>query len=96
MKISSQQLPGVVGSYLGKQLRKPAGPTTAAAGDQLVLSEKAVESQALQSKLAAVADVRGDKVAQLQRSIADGTYRPDLDAVAERVLKRRVLGDLPE
>jgi len=65
-----------------------AAPAPVAAGqtDQVVLSQKAAEIHAAQQALAAMPDVRAEKVAQLKAQMAAGTYRVDAERIAEKLI----------
>lgn len=85
----------VVGAYgdqtrvkknAGADGKPPAGKT-----DKVELSSRAQEVLRLREQLAAVPDVRAEQVEALRRAIADGTYRPDYQALAEKLLKQKVV-----
>ena len=94
MKISDVQTT----SKLVKLVEKPAaescpeglGPTRG--GDRVTLSPKARELIEARQALAAIPDVREDKVAEIKARIADGTYRIDSDQVAKQMI-RKALSD---
>ncbi|MGD9498086.1 MAG: flagellar biosynthesis anti-sigma factor FlgM [Armatimonadota bacterium] len=73
---------------------RPADGLAGAGGnegvDQLALSRRAEEVRAARAALAAVPQVRAERVAQLRAQIESGTYRVDPDLLAERILNPRL------
>lgn len=73
--------------------RKPAGEASGVRqADALTLSAEAQEVQRLREALAAVPEVREERVRALAERVASGTYRVDADEVATQILGR-LLGD---
>lgn len=70
----------------------PTAPSSSP--DQVVLSDEAIR-MALLTKAQDVAmkssDVDMTKVAALKQAIADGSYKPDYDKVAERILEEEAI-----
>ena len=62
--------------------------------DTVVLSDTAKKVQEAQNKLAAIPDIREDKVAELKEQIENGTYNLDEDKIAGKMLKDALLNDL--
>ena len=61
-------------------------PAAAAQADQVVLSQRAAEIQAAKEALAAVPEVRQEKIAALKRRIAEGTYEIDAEGIADKII----------
>lgn len=57
-----------------------------AAQDGLAVSPFAREMAAISAEMNKIPEVREDKVADLKNRIENGTYRPNLDAVAARLV----------
>lgn len=62
-----------------------------ASGERVSLSEMARDVAAAKSKVELIPDVRTDRVEQLKAAIANGTYRVDGRAVAEKLLRETLL-----
>ena len=62
--------------------------------DTVALSNAAKNIQEAQKQLAAIPDVREDKVAQLKEQIENGTYEIDEEKIADKMLKDSLLNDL--
>jgi flagellar biosynthesis anti-sigma factor FlgM len=95
MKI--QNVPGIVGAYKLQGSRKVAAEPGAALpskADGVVLSKEALEVRSMKEKLNGVPEVRQERVAELQRQIEAGTYRPDGREVAGKMLQSRVFDEL--
>jgi negative regulator of flagellin synthesis FlgM len=65
----------------GTRLAHASGP------DEAVLSQRAQEVLAARKALAAIPDVRAEKVAELRQKISSGTYEVDAEAVARKILE---------
>ena len=65
-----------------------------AKADTVVLSNAAKDIHKAQRQLAAIPDVREDKVAQLKEQIENGTYEIDEEKIADKMLKDELLKDL--
>lgn len=76
-RISQQR--GTEAAGPGPRVAQSAGP------DEAVLSQRAQDVLTATKALAAMAEVRAEKVAQLQQKIADGTYEVDAEAVARKL-----------
>ncbi len=57
------------------------------APDQTDLSGNPLKVQDLKNQLASLPDVRQEKVRDLQKAIADGTYKIDSNKIADAMLK---------
>jgi negative regulator of flagellin synthesis FlgM len=62
--------------------------------DTVVLSDTAKTVQEAQTQLKSIPDVREDKVAELREQIEKGTYEPDAEKIAGKMIKDSLLNDL--
>ena len=62
--------------------------------DTVVLSDTAKTVQEAQKQLASIPDVREDKVAELKEQIENGTYEPDAEKIAGKMITDSLLNDL--
>jgi flagellar biosynthesis anti-sigma factor FlgM len=69
-----------------KQKRGSWNSDAYASQDGLAVSPFAREMANISNELAKVSDVREDKVRDLKLQIEEGTYSPDLDAIAKRLV----------
>jgi negative regulator of flagellin synthesis FlgM len=58
--------------------------------DTVVISDAAKRIQEARSKLDEIPDVREDKVAELKNQIQNGTYQPDAQKTADKLLKEQL------
>jgi len=65
-----------------------------AKADTVVLSDTAKTVQEAQTQLKSIPDVREDKVAELREQIEKGTYEPDAEKIAGKMIKDSLLNDL--
>ena len=65
-----------------------------AKADTVVLSDTAKTVQEAQTQLKSIPDVREDKVAELKEQIENGTYEPDAEKIAGKMIKDSLLNDL--
>lgn len=95
MKIN--HVSGPLGTYQQSGTRRVA-PTQEAARvsktDGVVLSQEAQQVKALKDKIAQAPEVRTERIEELRKQIASGTYRPDAREVADRMIKARVFDEL--
>ena len=54
--------------------------------DELLLSQEAQSFSDMLHELKTMDEVRDDKVASLSQEVQSGAYRPDVSAVAERIM----------
>ena len=81
------------GGKAGSQTQKPE--KQASSGEEKVeLSAKARDIQKIKKALDNVPDIRGEKVAQLKRSIEEGTYNVKAENVARKMLKENLLDEI--
>jgi len=62
--------------------------------DTVELSDMGKRVQEAHKQLETIPDIREDKVAQLKEQVDNGTYQPDAEKVAEKMLKDSLLNDL--
>ena len=62
--------------------------------DTVVLSDSAKRVQEAQKELAAIPDVREDKVAQLKEQIENNTYDMDEEKIAGKMISDALMNDL--
>jgi len=74
-----------------KSIKQSAG---ASSQDVLNLSEEAGEYRVAYRALAALPEIREEKVARLKQEIREGTYGVDGQAVAEKMIDRLLLDKL--
>ena len=65
-----------------------------AKADTVVLSDMAKAVQEAQTQLESIPDVREDKVAELKEQIEKGTYEPDAEKIAGKMIIDSLLNDL--
>lgn len=65
-----------------------------AKADTVELSDMGKRVQEAHNQLENIPDIREDKVAQLREQIENGTYEPDAEKVAEKMLSDSLLKDL--
>ena len=63
--------------------------------DSLQLSDQARQMLQAREAVTKVPDVRQDKVSELRRGIEQGTYKPDYELIARRLLSRFQADGLP-
>lgn len=87
MRIAGNQIQQVVGTYL-KQTKKTDAPGTAQpVADEATFSERATDIAKARQAYDAVPEVREDLVASLKARIANDTYRPQDEQVAEAIIR---------
>ena len=88
--------PGSVGSSQGVSGTKPAGPPAStpvapvAATDAVQVSSAARLVAVAQQALAAVPDIRTDKVEAIKSQLDSDAYHPDGEAVADGIIKEHL------
>lgn len=68
------------------ELEAATGPSAPAQADQVVLSQRAAEIQTAQEAVAAMPEVRQEKVAAIKKRIEEGTYQIDPEAIADKII----------
>ena len=68
-----------------------AQENTSVSGDNVQLSARALECNRIKEILEQVPDVRQEKVEQLNRQVADGSYKPDTEKTAEKLIKESLI-----
>jgi negative regulator of flagellin synthesis FlgM len=94
MKITDSQTPAKLIKVSDNRAAEshPKDSSPARRRDRVSLSPQARELLKAQRLLAAIPDVREDKVEEIKARIADGTYRIDSDQIAAKMI-REVLSD---
>lgn len=83
----------VAGAYGAQTKVKKAGsgkPSVDKA-DKVEFSIRVQEAIRLREQLGAAPEVRADKVEALRQAIENGTYKPDVRAVADKLLRQKVV-----
>ena len=62
--------------------------------DTVELSDMGKRVQEAHKQLENIPDIREDKVAQLKEQVENGTYQPDAEEVADKMIKDSLLNDL--
>lgn len=68
----------------------PSTSGAGGAGEQIALSSKAKDIQKAHEVIRSTPDIRTDKVNAIKQKIADGSYKVDSQAVADKILKQVV------
>ncbi len=95
MKVNN--VSGALGVYQQSGTRKVAPKQEVARTtktDEIVLSAEAQQRLALKDKVTQAPEVRQERIEELRKQIASGTYRPHAREVADRMLKARVFDEL--
>ncbi len=90
LKTYSQRAPEKVASENQsnkKEAAKESGPV-----DRVIVSDQAREVRKVKEAVQKLPEVRQDRVEQLKKEVAEGTYRPKAEEIAEKLLGR-ILGD---
>ena len=82
----SQLFPNGIQPKASSPVERGKSPAKANDGVQADLSGDSVVLGALHAKLQQVPEVREDRVAELRKSLANGTYRPDSMATAQAMM----------
>jgi flagellar biosynthesis anti-sigma factor FlgM len=86
-KQQSVRGPEVTSERVNLRENKPAAAVRSESQDSVTLSDRAKELQAAQKAVRAASDVREDKVADLKRRIAEGTYQVPAETLARDILR---------
>ncbi len=73
------------------KVSKQQAPSQSVSADQVDISEKARTLQKLNQLAALGGEVRIERVEQLQAEIKAGTYAPDAEKIAEKLLRSTVI-----
>lgn len=95
MKVNN--VSGPMGAYQKSGVRRTTPQQEVvrpAKSDGVELSKEAQQVLALREKVAQVPEVRQERIEELRKQIAAGTYRPDGRDIADRMLKSGVLDKL--
>ena len=85
-KINEVQGAAHVNGIKSKRWGSQGADEAAIAQDGLAVSPFAREMATISAEMAKVPEVREDKVRDLKRQIEEGTYNPDLNALASRLV----------
>ena len=95
MKVNN--VSGALGVYQQSGTRRVAPNKEVARttkSDGVELSPEAQLVLSLKDKVTQAPEVRQERIEELRKQIASGTYRPDMRDVADRMLKARVFNEL--
>ena len=92
----------MVGAYLSQVQVKPKtedvaekdSQQQAITADRVIISDTAKRIQEARAQLESIPDTRPDKVAEIKRSIQDGTYKIEPDKIADKMIRESLLNDL--
>lgn len=95
MKITDSQTPAKLLKISDNRAAEshPKDSSPARGRDRVSLSPQARELLEAQKALAAIPDVRTDKVEEIKARIADGTYRIDSDQIAAKMIREALPDD---
>ena len=103
MEINTKNQASAIESYITQVQAKqkierveeqaPQGQKTIG-GDTVQISDAAKRAQEAQGRIQEIPDVRADKVAEIRRSIEEGTYQIQPEAVAGKMIRESLLNDL--
>ena len=88
-----------IDSYVRQVRRDKSGSDAASnsssgevlSGDRVELSPKAKEMQEAKRILGSIPDIREEKVAQIRKQIAEGTYQVDSQKIAEKMVTESLI-----
>jgi negative regulator of flagellin synthesis FlgM len=102
MKISQKQIHDLLQTYSQQAPEKLGNETVAkrevakdkASGpvDKVIVSDQAREVRKVKEAVAKLPEVRQERVEELKKQVAEGTYKPKAEDIAEKLLGR-ILGD---
>jgi len=70
----------------GPEAQKSGGNAVSNATDSVSLTDTAARLQKVEASLADLPEVDNDRVATIQRAIADGSYQVDANRIADKML----------
>jgi negative regulator of flagellin synthesis FlgM len=102
MEISPKNKADMVGAYVNQVHLKPKtedpaemdARQQAITADRVVISDTAKRIQEARTQLESIPDTRADKVAEIKRSIQDGTYKIEPEKIADKMIQESLLNDL--
>lgn len=102
MEISPKNKADMVGAYVSQVQVKPKpedvaekdSQQQAIAADRVIISDTAKRVQEARAQLESIPDTRSEKVAEIKRSIQDGTYKIEPDKIADKMIRESLLNDL--
>lgn len=93
MKVNGTGGIGAIKAYSAQLKKAEANKKTSdqARGDSFEISPEARKVQNYKGMLDEIPAVREDLVASLRQRIKDGTYRPDSEKIASRIMQERLI-----
>jgi len=81
-----QALASLYSSDQARSVKRTQQAESTSFKDELLLSQEAQSFSDMLHELKTMDEVRDDKVASLAQEVQSGSYRPDVSAVAERIM----------
>lgn len=102
MEINQKNQTDIVEAYVNQVQAKPKARGAAEndlrqqviTADTVVISETAKRIQEARIQIESIPDSNSEKVAEIKRSIQDGTYKIDPDKIADKMIRESLLNDL--
>ncbi len=102
MEINIKNQTDMVDAYVNQVQAKPKSGDAAEkdlrqqsiTADTVVISETAKRIQEARFQIESIPDTRSEKVAEIKRSIQDGTYKIEPDKIADKMIRESLLNDL--
>lgn len=102
MEINPKNQSDMVDAYVNQVQSKPKAEdaaekdlrSLAITADTVVISDTAKRIQEARFQLESIPDTRSEKVAEIKRSIQDGTYKIEPDKIADKMIRESLLNDL--
>ena len=102
MEINIKNQTDMVDTYVNQVQAKPKSGDAAEkdirqqsiTADTVVISETAKRIQEARFQIESIPDTRSEKVAEIKRSIQDGTYKIEPDKIADKMIRESLLNDL--
>jgi negative regulator of flagellin synthesis FlgM len=85
-RLGETSLPGVKDKQTDAPARQP-GARSEASGDRIELSDQAKDIGELRQSIAALPDVRSERVAAIAAKLADGTYTVRSEQIADKLIR---------
>lgn len=85
---------GGVKAVKSADISKHQAPAQPSSVDSVDISEKARTLQQLNQLVGAETDVRSERVEQIQKAIAAGTYQPNAEGIAEKLVRSTLLDNI--
>ena len=102
MEITPKNQSDIVDAYLNQVQAKPKTEEAAEkdlrqqaiTADTVAISDTAKRIQEARFQLESIPNTRSEKVAEIKRSIQDGTYKIEPDKIADKMIRESLLNDL--